>query len=252
MDASTSTRHRTVRAPSAGEAAADGALIERDPAGGPAGGVGGREAGAEGVSVRERILDAARRHFFRLGFASCTMDCLARELGMSKKTLYQHFRSKEQIVDEILALKAAAIRAGFEAMLAESGVPFGARVARMMRHAHAEFSVVGAAFLHDLRRLMPAAYARLEEFRARVAPGIWERLLRIGIEEGAVRPETDPVFVGRLIPLAMQSLLHPDSLDRLALQPHEVVVRFFDLIFAGVLTPAGLESHARHIDSRSP
>jgi AcrR family transcriptional regulator len=203
-------------------------------------------AGEAAAEVRARILDAARRHFFNLGFASCSMDCLARELGMSKKTVYRHFRSKEAIVDELMRAKSAAIRDGFEAVLAQPDLTFAQRVSRVMQHVLAQFSEISAIFLHDLRRFHPAAYARLEEFRARVAPGIWERLLRLGMEAGAVRGDVDPVFVGRLIPVAMQSLLHPDTLERLELQPHDMARRFFQLIFCGVLTPKGLAEHAHH------
>ncbi|MBE2214366.1 MAG: TetR/AcrR family transcriptional regulator [Opitutaceae bacterium] len=206
-------------------------------------------AGA-GVEARARILAAARRHFFALGFASCTMDCLAGELGMSKKTLYRHYRSKEQIIDELLHAKMMAVRDGFEAALAGADMTFAERASSMMRHALAQFSEVSAIFLHDLRRFHPAAYARLEAYRAQIAPGIWERLLRQGMEARAVRADVDPAFVGRLIPVAMQSLLHPDTLERLALQPHEMIDRFFRLIFCGVLTPEGIADYAQHATTR--
>lgn len=41
-------------------------------------------------------------HFLQYGFKSFTMDDLAYELGMSKKTLYEHFTSKNQLVEECL------------------------------------------------------------------------------------------------------------------------------------------------------
>lgn len=178
------------------------------------------------------------------------MDCLARELGMSKKTLYQHFRSKEEIIDALMELKTAAIRDGFEAVLAREGIGFAERAAGMLRHAHEQLSEVSAVFLHDLRRFHPACYARVEEFRARVAPGVWGRLLRLGMNTGAVRPDIDPEFVGRLIPVAMQTLLHPETLQRFSLQPHQMLEHFFNIMFAGVLTPAGAADHAHHAEKR--
>lgn len=197
------------------------------------------------MDVRSRILETARRRFFALGFASYTMDDLARELGMSKKTLYQEFRAKEQIVDELLLAKATAIRSGFEAVLAAEGLTFAERAAGILQHAQEQFSEVSAVFLHDLRRFHPAAFARVEEFRARVAPGIWTRLLELGIEAGAVRRDVDPAFVGRLLPAVMQALLHPETLQRFSMQPHQMARGFFNILFCGVLTPEGLAEHAR-------
>ena len=49
-----------------------------------------------------RILRLAREHFFAQGYCSCTMDDLAAELGMSKKTLYVHFAGKEALMRAVI------------------------------------------------------------------------------------------------------------------------------------------------------
>ena len=64
----------------------------------------GREAESN-PSVRQRIVDAARGHFFSHGFRSVTMDDLAEELGISKKTLYAHFPGKFDLLEAVLADK---------------------------------------------------------------------------------------------------------------------------------------------------
>jgi len=51
---------------------------------------------------RQRIVDAARGHFFSHGFRSVTMDDLALELGVSKKTLYAHFPGKFDLLEAVL------------------------------------------------------------------------------------------------------------------------------------------------------
>src|SRR4029077_4050402 len=60
---------------------------------------------------RQRIVGAARVHFFSHGFRSVTMDDLAEELGVSKKTLYAHFRGKIQLLEAVLADKFASVEA---------------------------------------------------------------------------------------------------------------------------------------------
>ena len=54
------------------------------------------------ISVRSRILAAAEQQFRTQGYSQTTMDDLAESLGMSKKTLYEHFRSKEQLAEAML------------------------------------------------------------------------------------------------------------------------------------------------------
>src|ERR1041384_994861 len=58
---------------------------------------------------RQRIIDAARIHFFSHGFRSVTMDDLAQELGISKKTLYAHFPGKFDLLEAVLADKFADV-----------------------------------------------------------------------------------------------------------------------------------------------
>src|SRR5438874_10407025 len=62
-------------------------------------------------STRQRIVDAARAHFFSHGFRSVTMDDLAEELGVSKKTLYNHFPGKIELLEAVLADKFAGVEA---------------------------------------------------------------------------------------------------------------------------------------------
>jgi AcrR family transcriptional regulator len=62
----------------------------------------GQGAGGNGVSARERILTAFADRARMKGIRAVVMGDLARELGMSKKTLYQHFASKDALVREIV------------------------------------------------------------------------------------------------------------------------------------------------------
>jgi AcrR family transcriptional regulator len=51
--------------------------------------------------VKKRIMLEARSLFFRYGFSKVTMDETAEALGMSKKTLYRYFPSKEDLLQEV-------------------------------------------------------------------------------------------------------------------------------------------------------
>src|SRR5215208_3380680 len=74
-----------------------------------------RSRSRQNSSIRQRIVDAARAHFFSHGFRSVTMDDLAEELGISKKTLYAYFPGKFDLLEAVLADKFR----GVEAMLKE-------------------------------------------------------------------------------------------------------------------------------------
>ena len=54
------------------------------------------------MDVKERILQKAEEMFFRYGVKSITMDDIARELGISKKTIYLHFPDKDELVVQVV------------------------------------------------------------------------------------------------------------------------------------------------------
>ena len=61
-----------------------------------------RETDRKNSSIKRRILDTARRYFFTQGYSKATMDELAAELQMSKKTLYQFFDSKQLLLESVI------------------------------------------------------------------------------------------------------------------------------------------------------
>ena len=77
---------------------------------------------------RQRILLAAREHFFAYGYSALTMDGLAAELGMSKKTLYKYFPSKDSLLQEIMSRRTGEIEEGVDRILREESLDFVEKV----------------------------------------------------------------------------------------------------------------------------
>src|ERR1700748_357602 len=75
------------------------------------------------VAARAQIVAVARRHFMAHGFRSVTMDDLAGELGMSKKTFYAHSKGKQSLVEAVLRQKLPHANADFE-RISEAGHGF--------------------------------------------------------------------------------------------------------------------------------
>jgi AcrR family transcriptional regulator len=198
---------------------------------------------------RERILDAARRAFLAHGFASTTMDELARELGMSKKTLYRSFRSKDAMADALVSAKMAAVTSGIDTIMADPAAGFSTRARRVLDHVMTELSSVSPVFLRDLQRSMPHIYRRIENVRRNVVPELWGRLIREGQAEGLVRDDVDPAFAAELMLHAVQGVLHPETLQRLHLTPKQAFAKTTNLLLAGMLTAAGRRDHEKSVRS---
>jgi AcrR family transcriptional regulator len=194
-----------------------------------------------------RIVAAARRHFFQLGFAGCTMDCIARELGMSKKTLYAHFRTKDDLVSAVLDAKIADFVGGLDALVGNRELGVADRTQQILAHVAGQMAEVSPAFLRDLQRLMPALFARMEAVRAENLPRVWGHLIRDGIARSQVRTDIDPAFVAAMLLTSAQNLLRPAALEQLNLTPRDVILRLLDVVNHGILTPAGRKAYEKNL-----
>lgn len=194
-------------------------------------------------SVLARIVAAARRQFTALGYSRTTMDDLAGELGMSKKTLYAYFPGKELIVSAIMDSKIREVRTGMHAIAEDASIPVMDRAHRMMAFIVRQMGEISLAFLRDLERHHPALYARMESVRAEILPQVWGKLLADGAAEGLIRSDLDPAFVSEMMLATARNLLRPDALDRLKLEPREVIDQMLTILFNGILTPAGRKAY---------
>ncbi|MFJ3772109.1 TetR/AcrR family transcriptional regulator [Streptomyces sp. NPDC090075] len=96
----------------------------------------------------EMIVETAGRLFLAPGSARVSMDDLARELGMSKKTIYRHFPDRNSLLAAVLDRQFAAVDRTLMAAAEDAeGQPFDARVQRFLIAAGTELGRIGAAQL---------------------------------------------------------------------------------------------------------
>jgi AcrR family transcriptional regulator len=192
-----------------------------------------------------RIVRQAREHFFAHGYCQCTMDDLARELGMSKKTLYVHFTSKDEIMRAVIAQLSREIRADAEALLANRQLGFSEKLRGFAEGMVQRLSLLNPRTLRDLQRFAPELYQLTVEMREKNIPYIFGRFIEEGQLAGKVRTDLDAAFAVEFYLQAMQGLIQPATLDRLGFAPRDLLPRAIDLFFGGLLTPAGRKEHEK-------
>ncbi|MHB8204939.1 MAG: TetR/AcrR family transcriptional regulator, partial [Desulfomonilaceae bacterium] len=129
-----------------------------------------KKDGAQHVAPAEnsglqRIVAAARRHFFTYGFRAITMDDLARELGMSKKTLYMHFPSKVALVEAVLFDKVRNVESDLKRITSNSSSDFLTTLHQLLARVQMHLDEIQPPFLRDLRREAPEMFSLVETRR---------------------------------------------------------------------------------------
>lgn len=185
--------------------------------------------------VKERIVNYARERFFAMGFRSITMEEIATALGLSKKTLYVHFASKNDLVEAILMAKAGRVRAMLDSLLSEKA-PVEQKMATVLETVQRETSEVKPPFLRDLQKHAPEVFAHFRALRAATFPAYFSRIVEEGQREGRIRTDLRPDLVLALLMSSLEGILTPDSLLKLEATPREGIETILKIVFEGLLT----------------
>jgi len=196
-------------------------------------------------ATRARIVAVARTQLFAYGYSAFTMDDLARELGVSKKTLYVYFPSKDALAETILDEFASEVRNLVDSLFADRTQPFATKFRRLGEAMIQRFSKLTPHMLRDLQRFAPKIYAKIDEVRRKNIPYVFGQIIREGQAAGAVRADLDPQLAIEYWRFAITNLMQPEALERLGMQPDQVFKKSINLFFAGLLTPSGRKEYEK-------
>ncbi len=197
------------------------------------------------AGARLRILHRARAHFFAHGYLAFTMDDLAAELGMSKKTLYVHFSGKDEIIGAVLRNLGDETRADAEAILRNRSLNFAEKLRGFVEGMMQRLAALDPRTLRELQRHAPVLFARVDEMRRKNVPFIFGQLIEEGQAGGYVRADLPVTFAIEFFLNAMQGILQGPVLEQMRLAPSQAIARGIDVFFGGLLTPAGCKQYEK-------
>ncbi len=189
------------------------------------------------ASIRHRVLEAARGHFFHHGFRNVTMDDLAAELGVSKKTLYAHFPGKDALLDAVLNDKFARVSSRLAQAQTHSLGDFGATLQTMLGAMREELAELRPPFVRDMRMKAPHIFERLQKRRAKLIETHFGALFRAGQRSGDVRRDIPAALMIESILAAIQAIMNPPKLAEMGLSPKEAFAGVIGIVLRGVLQP---------------
>jgi AcrR family transcriptional regulator len=192
-----------------------------------------------------RILAAARDQLLTYGYNALTMDDLAHELGMSKKTLYLHFPGKDAIIGQVIDHIGQAARAELDAILGNPKLSFVQKLRAVVDVVAPRLALLSPAVVRELQRYAPKIFQKLDELRQKNIPYVFGRLFRAGIAEGSVRADLDPDFAALFWLQAIRGLVHPDMLAVTHLTTKQTLEKALDLLTNGLFTPAGRKDYEK-------
>jgi AcrR family transcriptional regulator len=190
-------------------------------------------------TARQRILEAARAHFFAHGFHGVTMDDLAEGLGMSKKTIYAHFPSKTALLQAMLLEKFRCVEGDLEAITSECSADFPTGLHRLLACVQWHTEEIRPPFVRDIQRDAPDLFKLVQARRRELIQRYFSKLLGEGRREGLIRKDIPVHLLIEILLGAVEAIVNPPRLAELGLSPKSGFTAIITVILEGALTLEG-------------
>ena len=193
--------------------------------------------------MQQRIIDTAESMFFRFGIRSVTMDDIAKELGISKKTIYHYFADKDDLVEKVTSHSLANEMCKTQNIYENSQNPIEEMInsTKMMREM---LQNVNAVLFYDMKKYHPQSWAKYVEFKNGFLEIVKRNLLN-GITEKLYRPDINVEILAKLrvevVDLAFNIEYFPPSQYNLL----NVQLESIDHFIRGIVTTKGLEIYEK-------
>jgi len=145
------------------------------------------------MEANEKILQISLQMFFRYGIKHVTMDDIAKELGMSKKTIYQYFKEKDDLVNQLCLCEVKKHASDFDQLGKSAKDPIheiillSDKMREMMQN-------INPLFFLDLQKFYPMAYQEFQKFKESCAFKNIVDNINKGIRLGVYRSDLDVEF----------------------------------------------------------
>ncbi len=178
--------------------------------------------------------------FMKYGIKSVTMDDLARELGISKKTFYIHFKDKNDLVLSAIQLKIES-----EKQLcincSNTGVNAIETLVNISEFIIENFSNVNPTLFYDLQKFHPEAWGLIQEHKWEfVYEHIHTNILQ-GIKEDLYRDNLDPKIIARYYVASIDVMMSGDIFPWPEFKADSIVKQILRFQIRGLTNENGIE-----------
>ncbi len=197
------------------------------------------DPGREEPALRGRVLAAARDLFLERGFRRTTADDIARELGVSKATLYKTFRSKDEILRVVVRETMAEMQAGVESLVDDGTLGFVEKITALLAFLAERMSRLGPVLIRDIQRAVPGLWQEILDFRRDKILRNFGIILESGRSEGFIRADVDPDILLQMFLNLVQQFVTPEEVRRTGRSPAALLGSVIKVFFQGILTDKG-------------
>ena len=192
------------------------------------------------------IIKTAGDMFFRLGIRSVSIDDICHELGMSKKTFYVYFASKDELVEQLLQANIDYMASKMEDLLKTGD--FSQLVKKFIKHQEAEKNDVRRVpqLVYDLKKYYPRQFAQFQVNCFETQKEYIQRYLEMGQKAGLVRANLNIELVAVLFAKIHSDAIRDfEEIEGHGHNMHQLGHTAMEVFVRGVLSEEGLKLYNR-------
>ena len=191
--------------------------------------------------MREKIILKSTDLFLNLGFKSVTMDDIANEMGISKKTIYQHFQNKTKLVEATALHVFENIAQGIDCICELDKNPIE-EIYEIKRFVMHNLKDEKSSPQYQLQKYYPKIYATLKKKQFEKMLGCVTQNLQRGVAQGIYRDTIETDFIARLYFNNMISLKDQDIFPRENFSMPMLMNNYLEYHLRGICSEKGLET----------
>ena len=193
---------------------------------------------AHEMDVRDKIVEKSASLFMQFGIRTVTMDDIAKDLSISKKTIYHYFKDKRELVNTMCRVQLDMEEQRFAGTVDESenAVHELILVSKCLRESMEEMKV---NIMNELQKFYPDAWKMYMDFKSGVMKEAIMDVIKRGQGEGLFRQELDPELIAVLRMEQVETFIMGNVFPKDKYTLTEVQLQLFDHFIHGLFTIEG-------------
>ena len=192
------------------------------------------------MELMVRIQQTADRLFHRFGIRSVTMDDVAKEISVSKKTIYSCFRDKNELVLSIINEHVKENDDQINTIVESESNPIK-RFTQIAAYIIQRHNQLNPALINDLKKYHPEAYEKISRFREEKVIMHVMRSISDGREQGLFRTDFNDIVIAHAFSALTFAIFESESLAALNIDHKISVVEIIKYHLRSISTVSGLE-----------
>lgn len=201
------------------------------------------------MSEKDRILKAAQEKFLRDGFSKVSMDMIASELRMSKKTIYKYYSSKDELLHDAVQNLKKEIKKNVGRIMNDEfhSIEKIILLSDMLKSMAA--NRMSSNWINDVRVYKPEIWKEIDDTRTKIINKHIYKVFLQGIDEGYI-VDIPPQIILTVFLSSVKTVINPDFILDNSFSLKEAVDYTLGIFINGILTEKGKEVYKKIIKNK--